>query len=44
MVLEYAGEDKLSEKEILKIAQDAAKAVDPTYFVVITFDKQYTQL
>ena len=35
---------KLSEKEILQLAQDAAKAVDPTYFVVITFDKQYTQL
>lgn len=35
---------KLSEKEILKIANDAAKAENENYFVVITFDKAYTQL
>jgi cation diffusion facilitator family transporter len=35
---------KLSEKEILKIANDAAQAVNPAYFVVITFDKQYAKL
>ena len=35
---------KLSEKDILKIADDAAKAIDENYFVVITFDKAYTRL
>jgi len=34
----------ISEKEIVKIANDAAKAVDESYFVVITFDRAYTQL
>lgn len=33
-----------SEKEILSIANSAAKAVDRNYFVVITFDKAYTQI
>lgn len=35
---------KLSEKEILKIANEAAQAVNPAYFVVITFDKQYAKI
>ena len=34
----------ISEKEIVRIANDAAKAVDESYFVVITFDRAYTQL
>ena len=34
----------MTEKEITKIADDAVKAVDKTYFVVITFDKAYTRL
>lgn len=32
------------EKQILKTANDALKAVDEKYFVVITFDKAYTRL
>jgi cation diffusion facilitator family transporter len=35
---------KLPEKEILKIANEAAQAVNPAYFVVITFDKQYAKI
>lgn len=32
------------EKQILRIADDAVKAIDDKYFVVITFDKAYTKL
>lgn len=32
------------EKEILRIAAEAAKRVDESYFVVITFDRAYTHL
>ena len=32
------------EEQILKIAKDAVKTVDDSYFVVITFDKAYTDL
>ncbi|NLD19426.1 MAG: cation transporter [Clostridiales bacterium] len=35
---------KLAENEILKIADDALKAIDENYFVVITFDRAYTSL
>ncbi len=35
---------QLSDKEILSIANAAAKSVDESYFVVITFDKAYTLL
>ncbi|MDO4545392.1 MAG: cation diffusion facilitator family transporter [Bacillota bacterium] len=35
---------KVTEKEILQTANDAVKAVDENYFVVITFDKAYTKL
>ena len=34
----------MNEKEIVKLANDTVKAIDPSYFVVITFDKSYTQL
>lgn len=34
----------MSEKEIVKIANDTVKAIDESYFVVITFDRAYTQL
>lgn len=33
---------QFSEKEILSIANAAVKNIDPSYFVVITFDKIYT--
>lgn len=33
-----------SEDEILKIANEAVKAIDKKYFVVITFDRAYTNL
>lgn len=32
------------EKQILKIADDAVKAIDDNYFVVVTFDRAYTNL
>lgn len=35
---------KMSEKDITAIADAAAKKVDTSYFVVITFDRAYTQL
>ncbi|MDO4485978.1 MAG: cation diffusion facilitator family transporter [Bacillota bacterium] len=35
---------KLSEKEITAIADSAAKAENPAFFVVITFDRAYTRL
>ncbi len=35
---------KMSEKDITAIADAAAKKVDASYFVVITFDRAYTQL
>lgn len=34
----------MSEKSIVELANEAAKAIDDSYFVVITFDKAYTQL
>ncbi|MEA4923130.1 MAG: cation diffusion facilitator family transporter [Eubacteriaceae bacterium] len=33
-----------TDEEIQQIAEAAAKAVDPSYYVVITFDKAYTSL
>lgn len=33
-----------SEKEIVKLATDAARSVDEHYFVAITFDKAYTHI
>lgn len=35
---------KMSEKEIISIADAAAKEISESYFVVITFDKAYTHL
>lgn len=35
---------EFTEKEITSIANSAVKAVDDSYFVVITFDKAYTQI
>lgn len=35
---------KYPEKQILKIADDAVKAIDDNYFVVVTFDRAYTNL
>lgn len=35
---------KLKEKEIQEIIDKRVKAVDPNYFIVITFDKAYTKL
>ena len=32
------------EKQILRIANEAAKSIDDNYFVIITFDKAYTNL
>ena len=34
---------KLKNSEIRAIVSDKVKTVDPTYFVVITFDKEYTK-
>ena len=34
----------MSEKSIVELANEAAKSIDESYFVVITFDKAYTQL
>lgn len=34
----------MSEKSIVELANEAAKTIDESYFVVITFDKAYTQL
>ncbi len=34
----------ISEKEITALANDAAKTVDESFFVVITFDRAYTQI
>lgn len=35
---------RLSEKEITEIAAEAARAADEKFYVVITFDRAYTQL